>query len=79
MPRNGGVSTMPMKTRAWLRLLLLPWLNVTKCTFYSTWILPCSGKQDGGYADSCFFLLIVLVIHQQLIFFTILCLFNIII
>ena len=39
-----------MKTRAWLRLLQFPWLNVTKCTFYS-WILSCSEKQNGRYAD----------------------------
>ena len=42
---------MPMKTRVWLRLLQLPWLDVTKCTFYSTWILFCSEKLDGWYAD----------------------------
>ena len=42
---------MPMKTRVWLRLLQLPWLDVTKCTFYSTWILFCLEKLDGWYAD----------------------------
>nr|POE52224.1 hypothetical protein CFP56_60329 [Quercus suber] len=38
---------MLMKTKALLRLLQLPWLNITKYTFYSTWIPFCSKRPNG--------------------------------
>ena len=45
------VSTMLMRTKALLRLLQLPWLNITKYTFYSTWIPFYSKRPNGRYAD----------------------------
>ncbi|XP_050279859.1 uncharacterized protein LOC126720959 isoform X2 [Quercus robur] len=39
---------MLMKTKALLRLLQLPWLNITKYTFYSTWIPFCSKRPNGS-------------------------------